>query len=226
MYMHSQVMIHGDLKGVRLRTLVSTLFPDIRFTKANILIDRDGHACIADFGLLIIVSDSTHPTTTSSSSSAGTTRWMSPELIDPDKFGFNNCRPTKESDCYALGMVILEVLTSQAPFPRRGNLFVARKVVDGDRPERPEGPEARWFTDDLWGTLERCWSPKPKLRPTLVAVFECLERGSTTWEPLSPSANGGSQVGSDDESVFTMSYYSRKFFHLIPNLHSPEKPPL
>jgi len=33
---------------------------------------------------------------------------MSPELLDPDRFGIN-CRPTKQSDCYALGMVVYEV---------------------------------------------------------------------------------------------------------------------
>ena len=32
---------------------------------------------------------------------------MSPELLDPDRFGANG--PTRESDCYALGMVIYEV---------------------------------------------------------------------------------------------------------------------
>ena len=181
------------------------LSPDLCFIKANILIDRNGHACLADFGLLTIVSNSTHPTTTSSSGSAGTTRWMSPELLDPEKFGFRNGRPTKESDCYALGMVILEVLTGQVPFPCRSNLLVLRRVVNGGRPERPEGPEAMWFTDGLWRILEQCWSPELKLRPTLAVVFECLERGSMAWVPLPPSANSSSQAGSD-ESVFTMSW--------------------
>lgn len=40
--------------------------------------------------------------------SCGTTRWMSPELLDPSRFhsgGF----PSRESDCYALGMVVYEV---------------------------------------------------------------------------------------------------------------------
>ena len=196
------------------------------FTKANILIDRDGHARIGDFGLLIILSDSTHPTTTSSSKSAGTLRWMSPELLDPERFGSKNGRPTKGSDCYALGMVILEALTGQVPFPSCNYLVVMRKVVGGERPERPQGPEAAWFTDDLWGTLEQCWSPKPELRPTLVAVSECLERGSTAWEPLSPSTDDSYQAGSDDESVSTTIYYSRMFFYFIPNLHSPAKLPL
>ena len=34
---------------------------------------------------------------------------MSPELLNPDLFGITDCRPTKQSDCYALGMVVYEV---------------------------------------------------------------------------------------------------------------------
>ena len=39
----------------------------------------------------------------------GTERWMSPELLDPEAFGLNDNRPTKQSDYYALGMVVYEV---------------------------------------------------------------------------------------------------------------------
>ena len=42
----------------------------------------------------------------------GTRRWMSPELLDPERFGMPESegnRPTRQSDCYALGMVIYEV---------------------------------------------------------------------------------------------------------------------
>ena len=42
----------------------------------------------------------------------GTRQWMSPELLDPERFGIPESkggRPTKQSDCYALGMVIYEV---------------------------------------------------------------------------------------------------------------------
>jgi len=146
---------------------------------------------------------------------------MSPELLDPDRFGFKDSRPTKESDCYALGMVILEVLTDQPPFPRYISLIVMRKVVDGERPERPSGPEAAWFTDDLWGMLEECWSPKLELRPTVEAVLKCLEGCSTAWQPLSPSADHNFQAGNDDESVFTLSYYSCTLLHFVLNTDSP-----
>ena len=46
----------------------------------------------------------------------GTIGWMSPELLDPGRFNLTEGRRTKESDCYALGMVIYEVLSGQAPF--------------------------------------------------------------------------------------------------------------
>ena len=39
----------------------------------------------------------------------GTPRWMSPELLDPERFGASDDRPTKQSDCYAFGMVVYEV---------------------------------------------------------------------------------------------------------------------
>jgi len=42
----------------------------------------------------------------------GTRRWMSPELLDPERFGMpvsEYYRPTRQSDCYALGMVTYEV---------------------------------------------------------------------------------------------------------------------
>ena len=47
---------------------------------------------------------STIPLSATTVSSAGTICWMSPELLF-----VRNSRPTCESDCYALGMVIYEV---------------------------------------------------------------------------------------------------------------------
>ena len=70
----------------------------------NILVDNDGTARIADFGLMTILIDlGTIPLSATTMSTAGTVRWMGPELL----FGQNSPR-TRESDCYALGMVIYE----------------------------------------------------------------------------------------------------------------------
>jgi len=93
-------------------------------TKANILVNKDRRACIADFGLSTITGIVTRATPGASQVSlisndslmsftgGGTRRWMSPELLDPERFGMPESegnRPTRQSDCYALGMVIYEV---------------------------------------------------------------------------------------------------------------------
>ena len=55
----------------------------------------------------------------------GTRRWMSPELLDPEMFGIPQSqgdRPTRQSDCYALGMVIYEVRVRVGSFRCRERL--------------------------------------------------------------------------------------------------------
>ena len=50
-------------------------------------------------------------------SSCGTIRWMSPELLDPTRFNTDGL-PSRESDCYALGMTIYEVSGFLRPWNR------------------------------------------------------------------------------------------------------------
>ena len=59
---------------------------------------------------------------------------MSRELLVSDQTGLK--RSTKQSDCYALGMVIYEVLSGQAPPAPLGRYVVLRKVMDGEHPQR------------------------------------------------------------------------------------------
>ena len=135
---------------------------------------------------------------------------MSPELLHPEEFGFEDSRPTKASDCYALGMVILEVLSGQAPFARDKDFIVMRKVINGERPERPRGV---WFTDILWVTLEECWSPQSEDRPAVEAVLGRLGPLSAAWRPPPPRANGNVERYSND-SRSTFGYYCT-FPHLV-----------
>ncbi|OSX62034.1 hypothetical protein POSPLADRAFT_1046501 [Postia placenta MAD-698-R-SB12] len=82
-----------------------------RISQANILIDDQGHALLADFGLAALMRDFTSTQTTSTTQhhhGKGTTRWMAPELLNPELFGTLS-RHTEKSDIYAFGMVMLEV---------------------------------------------------------------------------------------------------------------------
>ena len=100
---------------------------------------------------------------------------MSPELIDPERFDLKKTRITKESDCYALGMVIYEVLSGQTPFSPHNAPLVIKMVLDGQRPRRPEGKGGKCFTDGIWEVLEHCWKHQPKERTSTEAVLQYLE---------------------------------------------------
>ena len=110
---------------------------------------------------------------------------MSPELLNLE---IQDRRQTKSSDCYALGMVIYEVLSGHAPFPRCNNHIAAMKVLKGERPVRPQGMEWSWFTGagEVWEVLERCWVPQPGDRPSIEDVLQYLKEVSESWMPPSP----------------------------------------
>ncbi|KAF9783960.1 kinase-like domain-containing protein [Thelephora terrestris] len=188
-YMHEQKMAHGDLKGV------------------NILIDGNANARLADFGLLSIMPDNTDRLSSKSLTQpqAGTLRWMSPELLDSKSLNNRRIRPTESSDCYALGMVVYEVLSGDVPFFRYGAFQAVLRVLKGKRPKRPTGAKGAWFNDDIWSVLEHCWKSTPSDRLEATDVLLCLEKGSRSWSPPHAMDSDSSAEDSTDES---MSYAS------------------
>ncbi|KAF7326875.1 Kinase-like protein [Mycena venus] len=145
-YLHSQNIVHGDLRG------------------ANILISDDWSPCLADFGLTSL-SDAT--TATHTSHRGGSTHWMAPELFDPDRFGLKFAR-TPATDVYAFGCVCLELYTGRPPFANLSETATLLRVIDGDRPERPSGePE---MSEALWHHVNEFWAQDATTRPTTEAV--------------------------------------------------------
>jgi serine/threonine protein kinase len=161
--------------------------------KSNVLIDQTGNARLADFGLLTILSDPANHLSSSSFTQGGSARWMSPELIDPQKFGLENSRPTKSSDCYALGMVIYETISGHLPFHQHADLTVFVKVLAGERPTRGAG-----FAESLWKVLAQCWTPQPNDRPNIQDVLQCLDGFLNSPEPP-PLGPDGEMEGDYDE---------------------------
>lgn len=123
---------------------------------------------------------------------------MSPERLDPNRFNLEDGRPTKESDCYALGMVIYEVLSGKAPFAALTDYTIMRKIIEGERPGRPEGAQGLWFTEDLWEMLNQCWAAQQESRPSIEVVLECLEQVSRVWKPPSEHADEDPETDEDD----------------------------
>ena len=99
---------------------------------------------------------------------------MAEKLLDPESFGLQKCRLTKESMLFA-------------PIRVPGLI----KILHGEPPERPRGEQGARITDGIWGILELCWKPHPSDRPSLNEVLRCLggDRGSCTFVGLDVDAD-------------------------------------
>lgn len=90
-YAHRQNVIHRDIK------------PD------NILLDREGHALLADFGIVKLMQDVSGANLTGTGGLVGTPAYMSPEQAQ-------GLAVDNRTDIYSLGIVIFEMLTGKQPF--------------------------------------------------------------------------------------------------------------
>ena len=110
LYLHTQDIIHRDLKSL------------------NILVDDHMRAKIADFGLAKIKLT----TATMTKSAGGTPHWMAPELFD-------STVSSKATDVYAAGIVLWEVAARKLPYEGKNASQIMRTVDKGNRETIPEG---------------------------------------------------------------------------------------
>ncbi|KAF8218242.1 kinase-like domain-containing protein [Mycena galopus ATCC 62051] len=146
-YLHSQNIVHGDLRG------------------ANILLDDQGHARLADFGLAVVVDGPLAPT-----NRGGSLRWMAPELLNPESCGLKDFERTVASDIYAFGCVCVELYAGKPPFsefPSDGTVLLC--VISGGRPEYPS--KMPMWCQQLINT---CLSYVPSNRPETNTVIEAI----------------------------------------------------
>ena len=192
---------------------------------------------IADFGLMSIMKDTDAVDTHTSVGGIGTPRWSAPELLDPPVFGFRSCRPSKESDCYSLGMTIYEVrfiyhihrqagrpdtskvLTGKVPFHEVGTGAVVMRIVRGIRPERPRLSHAIGFTDSVWAIVEECWKEYRSHRPGAPMVARSLATAAAQWTPTPPMDDGPHTAG-EWETFSLITLYSSS-----ENTQTSGKPP-
>jgi serine/threonine-protein kinase len=102
----------------------------------NILLTKDLHAKLTDFGLAMEQGDKTE-----ANALRGTVPYMAPEM-------FRNVAPSPSSDLYALGVVAYEAVTGELPF--RGT---TREIVAQVTSVAPESP--RHINPDIPAELDR-----------------------------------------------------------------------
>ncbi|KII88779.1 hypothetical protein PLICRDRAFT_42015 [Plicaturopsis crispa FD-325 SS-3] len=149
-YLHTHVhpnIVHGDLRG------------------ANVLISESGRACLSDFGLSKVL-EAAPPGTQSAAIGATAYRWLAPELIDLS--GETTTPVSTYTDVWSFGMLCLEVMTGQAPFPNiNRDITVAFELVRGRLPDRPN---VKGLSDGLWDLMMHCWNKNPKERPSMTDI--------------------------------------------------------
>ena len=134
---HAAGIIHRDLK------------PE------NVLLSNSGSIKLMDFGL---ARSSEQPHLTSEGSIAGTVAYLAPELLLGDP-------PSIQSDLYALGVMLYELLTGQPPF--KG------------------GDMAQLFTQHLYATVAPPSTHNPEISPFLESLILSLLEKQPANRPAS-----------------------------------------
>jgi len=107
---HEKGIVHRDLKP------------------SNVMVDRDGHPHLMDFGLAKLDTETEQITRTGDL--LGTPEYMAPEQIDPSHGDTN-----ASSDIYALGVILFELITGKPPFSGTPIRVLWQKL--NEKPTRP-----------------------------------------------------------------------------------------
>jgi serine/threonine-protein kinase len=152
--LHSEGVLHRDVKP------------------SNVLLDGEGTAALADFGLAR-AADSTR--LTADGQILGTPHYLAPELIEGRE-------ATRRSDVYSLGCVLYECLTGAPPFGDRRLAEIGfAHLTEVPRDPRELRPE---LSAEIAHALRSALEKDPSARPTTAtALARMLQLGSSAAAP-------------------------------------------
>ena len=148
---HEQGILHRDLKP------------------ANVMIDSRGRAKISDFGLSDLAEDGGG----NESEVAGTPAYMAPELVEG--------RVMVESDLYAFGLILHEMLTGRRLFRKAG---VIERIRQGDEIQL----EVEGLDTEIAELIKRCLHLEPEERPSSALELLVVLTGG---DPLAAALKAG-----------------------------------
>jgi len=73
--------------------------------------------------------------------------------------------------------------------------LACRIVLEDEGPPRPICSEKLGFTNEVSGSLRRCWEKGPSARPSIDAVSACVEQAARTWVVGVPAFMLSSEAG-------------------------------
>ena len=143
--LHEQGIVHRDLK------------PN------NVLVEADGHVLILDFGLVAEFQQQTdHTVSMQSQHFAGTPRYAAPEQAVGTR--------TTATDWYALGVMLYEALTNEAPFKGSAVQLIVKKQTE----DAPTLTGKARLPQDLAALIDQLLERDPERRPDAAAICHAL----------------------------------------------------
>eukprot|EP00002_Diphylleia_rotans_P036819 TRINITY_DN8165_c0_g1_i2.p1 TRINITY_DN8165_c0_g1~~TRINITY_DN8165_c0_g1_i2.p1 ORF type:complete len:441 (+),score=102.47 TRINITY_DN8165_c0_g1_i2:285-1607(+) len=122
--------------------------------------------------------------------------WTAPEVLRCTYLEEGQTQPlTMNSDMYAFGIVLFEILFREEPYPSNFNAYeTARRVVfEGLRPKLPET-----LSPEMWMFFVDCWDGDPNIRPSFEQAMEVIWEDALK-ENLDPTSTANDTIANKDE---------------------------
>lgn len=162
------------LEGMVYLTERQVIHKDIK--PGNILVDKDFHIKIADFGLATsrtwskLTKEESRKRSLMGRSAevrgAGTLSYMAPEHLQSV-----HTASTEKSDVYSFAIVLWVILTGEEPYANaRSEEQISQCVQKGERPEESLIPGDA--LEEMIALMRRCWGHNPLQRPTFKEGYD------------------------------------------------------
>jgi len=135
-YVHSQGIIHRDIKG------------------SNVLLNDEGRCYLTDFGIARVTSEATQLTSTGNV--LGTVDYVAPELFEVGR------KADARTDLYSLGVLLYEMVTGRLPFSADNQLALISMHVS----KQPPAPRqfAPQISNEIERVILKALAKKPEAR--------------------------------------------------------------